>query len=85
MPRYRQPSDPGASAFAIVPSSTVDLVRQTRGIYVGGGGDLVVDMSDSGEQILFKAVPTGTTLPIQVKRVYAAGEGTSATDLVALF
>ena len=85
MPRYRMPSDPGASAFAITPDSANDLIRQTRGIYVGGGGDLVVDMSDSGEQILFKAVPTGTTLPIQVKRVYAAGAGTTATYLVALF
>jgi hypothetical protein len=85
MPRYRLPSDPGASAFAITPSSTEDLVRQTRGIYVGGGGDLVVDMADSGEQIVFKAVPTGTTLPIQVRRVYAAGAGTTATFLVALF
>lgn len=83
MPRYRMPSDPGASAFAVTPSDTEDLVRQTRGLYVGEGGDITVDFSDDGTQILLKAVPTGTTLPVQVKKIWASG--TDADFIVALF
>jgi hypothetical protein len=83
MPRYRMPSDPGASGFAVVPSNTDDLVRQTRGLYVGGAGDVKVDLADDGEELVFKNVPAGTTLPIQVKKVWATG--TSATYIIALF
>jgi hypothetical protein len=51
-------------------------------VYVGGGGDVKVTMQDSGE-VIFVAVPTGTTLPIRVKIVFATG--TDATDIVALW
>ena len=73
---------PAPRAAAITPSDTVDLPWITRAIYVGGAGDVKVDMGDSGTAIPFTAVPVGTVLPIRVKRVYATG--TTATNLVAL-
>jgi hypothetical protein len=52
------------------------------GLYVGGTGDVKVDMVGSGT-VTFKAVPAGTHLHIQARRVYLTG--TTATLIVALF
>jgi hypothetical protein len=79
---YKNASDPANGAAAITPSNTTDLTVYARGIYVGVGGNITVDMTDSGTNITFLAVPQGTILPIQVKRVYSTG--TTATNLVAL-
>lgn len=79
---YKNASDPANGAAAITPSNTTDLTVYARGIYVGVGGNITVDMTDSGTNITFLAVPQGTILPVQVKRVYSTG--TTATNLVAL-
>jgi hypothetical protein len=50
------------------------------GLYVGGTGDVKVDLVGGGT-VTFKAVPVGTILPVQVTKVYATG--TTATFLVA--
>lgn len=72
---------PAADAFAITPSDTVLFTNDTRGIYVGGAGNLTVLMQ-SGAVVLFTAVPAGTVLPIRAERVNATG--TTATALVGL-
>lgn len=79
---------PGATtqAESIVPSDTVDLAKPTtRGIWVGGAGDVVVAMAGQSApaQVLFAAVPAGTLLPICVTRVFATG--TSASLLRAMY
>lgn len=79
---YKNASDPANGAAVITPSNTTDLTVYARGIYVGVGGHITVDMTDSGTNIQFLSVPQGTILPIQVKRVYSTG--TTATNLVAL-
>lgn len=79
---YKNASDPANGAAVITPSNTTDLAVYARGIYFGVGGNITVDMTDSGTNITFLAVPQGTILPIQVKRVYSTG--TTATNLVAL-
>ena len=56
------------------------VLRTTRGLYVGGGGTLVVTML--GADSTFVNVPTGTILPIQVQKVKAA---TIATNILALY
>jgi hypothetical protein len=53
----------------------------TRGIYVGGGGTLVIRDAQSNATVTFSGVVTGTTLPIGAR---AIGTGTTATLLVAL-
>jgi hypothetical protein len=79
---YKNASDPANGAAVITPNNSADLTVYARAIYVGVGGNITVDMTDSGTNITFLAVPQGTILPIQVKRVYSTG--TTATNLVAL-
>jgi hypothetical protein len=66
-------------AAVITLSDTVD--QFWTGIYVGGTGNVNVDM-ESGGTVLFSAVPVGTILPIRVKRVRTTG--TTATLLIGL-
>lgn len=56
----------------------------TRGLYVGGAGDLTVIMHDdvaAAAGVTLKAVPVGTYLPLNVRRVLATG--TTATLIIA--
>jgi hypothetical protein len=72
------------SAIVITPDDNNDLVNHAfRGLYIGGAGNIKVDMEGSGTAVLFSAVPAGTILPIQVRRVYSTG--TTATLIVALY
>jgi len=72
-----------ANAEPVTPSDTEDLFNVARGIWVGGAGDIKVDLETGGTAIVFSNVPSGTILPIRVKRVYATD--TTATNLVALY
>lgn len=74
---------PAWDAVEVSPSNGSDLGRlATRALYVGGAGDVKVDMSGSGT-VTFVGVLAGTILPIRVDRVYLTG--TDATDIVALY
>ena len=82
-PSYRT-SDATVSAYdaaAVTPSDSGSL-RPTRGLYVGGPGDVKVDMA-LGSTVTFVDVLGGTLLPVQVVRVYSTG--TDATNIVALY
>ena len=68
------------SAFVVTPSDAT-IIPATRGLYVGGTGNLSVVMAEDGNTVLFSAVPAGSILPIQVVQVLAA---TTATLIVAL-
>ena len=74
--------DPADAGFEITPSDTVDLERNTRGLYVGGIGDVTVDMAGGGT-ITFVALSSGVIHPLQVKRVYATG--TDASDIIGVY
>jgi hypothetical protein len=81
--RFRQDNfSPFTNAVAVTPDDEDELGFVTRALYVGDGGTVVVLMQDSGS-VTFVGVPTGTTLPIRVKKVFAAG--TDADDIVALW
>ncbi len=71
-----------SNASAITPHDT-NKIDGTAGIYVGGTGNLKVDMCGGDTGITFAGVPAGTILPIQVVKVYATG--TSATNIVGLY
>ena len=73
---------PADYAVAVTPNDSTDLARTPRAVYVGGAGNLNVDMSD-GTTILFANLTAGTILPVRVKRVRATS--TTATSLVALY
>lgn len=70
------------SAAAVTPSDTLNIATGvTRGVYVGGTGDLKVTMAD-GAVVTFKAVPVGL-YPFQVLQVFSTG--TTATNIVAVY
>jgi hypothetical protein len=70
-------------AVAVTPSDTEDLAASpTKGIYIGGSGNLKVAMADSTVET-FTALASGIIHPISVKRVYATG--TTATNILAVY
>lgn len=69
------------SGATLTPSDSTELAV-TRGLYIGGAGDVKVDMAVQGT-VTFVGVLAGSLLPIQVKRVYATG--TTATNIVSLY
>ena len=66
--------------FAAVTPSDSTVLTGVRALYVGTGGDVIVDGA-STTNVTFKAVPSGTVLPITVTKVCAA---TGASNIVAL-
>ena len=68
-------------AVAVVKSDTVNFSRPTKGIYVGGVGNIVV--ISNGVAVTYTAVAAGTTLWVEATRVNSTS--TTATNMVALF
>ena len=71
---------PANGYAAVTPSDTTEL--NCRAIYVGGGGNVVLQMPGRSETVTFSNVPAGTFMPVSARRVMAA---TTATNLVALY
>ena len=76
------PTSPALDAFAITPSDSTDFAQVTRGVYVGGAGDVAAVMSD-GTVVTFVGALAGSVLPIRAKRVNSTN--TTATSLVGLY
>ena len=55
-----------------------------RGVWVGGGGNVVVDMATTGTQITFYNV-AGGYLQGHFSKIYSTANGTTATNLVAVW
>ena len=72
---------PSANAEAVTPSDN-DLSFITRGVYVGGSGDLVVLMAGTGDTVTFANVSPGAVYPIMVSQIRAT---TTCTNVVALY
>jgi hypothetical protein len=58
-------------AVAITPDDDTDI-DVTRGLYVGGAGDLVVVLGDDDTPMTFTAIAAGVIHPLRVKRVMEA-------------
>ncbi len=69
---------------AVTPNDNNDLTPFAfRGLYIGGTGNVaVVPVENDQTVVTFSAVPVGTILPIQVRKVKATG--TTATLIIAL-
>ena len=65
-----------------VTKSDDTVLAPTRGLFVGGTGNLTVDFADGTVNVLLTAPVVGTILPISVVKVKAA---TPATAIVALY
>ncbi len=80
------PESPAWNAVAVTPADGSDLATvATRGLYVGGAGDVAVYMSggDGATAVVFVGVQAGTVLPIRVDRVRSTS--TTATSILALY
>ena len=77
-----QASDPATNAVLVSPNDSTDLTYVSRAVYVGTGGNMKVTMADSGT-VLFTGVPSGTTLPIRVSRIWSTT--TTASTIINLF
>lgn len=75
------PDQPAGHAEAVTPSDSGDLAYVSRGLYVGGAGNMAVIMV-SGATVTFSNILAGTVLPIRVSRVKSTG--TTATSILAL-
>jgi len=73
---------PAANAKAVTESDDTVLDPYPRGLWVGGAGNLVVDMVGGQRDVAFNSVPAGTLMNIRVTKVKAAS---TATDIVALW
>jgi hypothetical protein len=72
------------NAVAVVPSDTVDLPTPAKALYIGSAGNvtiLPINATDDTQTVQFANHPVGY-MPVQVRRVMAAG--TSASGIVAL-
>jgi hypothetical protein len=80
-PQYQNPA---GNAVAVTPHDTNALPSGfSRGIYVGGGGNLQVVMALNSATVNFASVAGGTLLPIRVSRVQSSG--TTATAIIAVW
>jgi hypothetical protein len=80
---------PIGKGVTITKSDTDDLVNVSRGIYVGGAGDLKVDLYEANPggtatrtTVTFTALAAGVLHPLRVSRIYSTG--TTATGIVAV-
>lgn len=78
-------SDPATNAVAVTPSDTVDLTSPAKALYVGVTGDVTVIPLGSGAAVTFPAVPAGTILPVECRRVNATNTAATAGEIVALY
>ena len=72
-------TDPIMRAEEVTPSDGADLSLTSRAVYVGGGGDLHVTLSD-GDTVTLTNAGAGWH-PIRVTRIWATG--TTATAILA--
>lgn len=74
-------TSPAREAVALTPDDATDLEDPTRAIFVGGSGNLAVQMI-SGQTVTFDNIQAGVIYPLRVARVLATG--TTATGLLGL-
>ena len=88
MPRRQVlPSDPMVSAVGVTPNDATDLAATTRGLYIGGAGNVQVTMAGyevgGGQTVILNALAVGVIHRIQVTRIW--NTNTTATNIVALW
>lgn len=72
---------PASGAYQVSSSDSQDLPQVSRAIYVGTGGNLVVEML-WGATVTFANVASGSLLPIRARKVLAAS---TATAIIGLY
>ena len=73
---------PVKNAFAITGSDTDLLQQPTRGIYVGGSGDVVAVLV-GGDEVTFTSLVAGVIHPIRAKQIKSTN--TTATSIIGVY
>lgn len=70
-------------AAAVTPNDGADLAGITRGLYIGGAGNVAVVFADDadGAVVILTGLATGVWHPVQVRRVMSTN--TTATPILA--
>ncbi len=74
---------PAENAVAVTPHNSTDLVTATRALWIGGAGNISVEMVGGQSAVVFVGIQAGTILPIRVTRVNSTS--TTATSIVAIY
>lgn len=72
---------PARRMFSIVPDDNNDLALSTRGVYIGGAGNLHV-VTTEGDNETAVGLLGGSVYPFRVRRVLSTG--TTATNIMGL-
>ena len=72
-----------SSAYSAIAVTLDAAIPACRGIYVGVGGDISVNMASVGTAVIFKNAQAGSTIPVQASKVNTTG--TTATNLLVLY
>lgn len=84
---FTSPSDktvPAKSSKAVTPDDVTTLPDgPCRSLFIGTGGDVTAIAVGDDAAVLYKNLPDGSYLNVQVKAVLDTG--TTATDIVALY
>jgi hypothetical protein len=78
----RVATDSYRGGIAVTPSDAT-VLTPTKGLYIGGAGNVTVDFADGTTGVLLTAVAVGTLYPISVVKVKSTG--TTATAIVAIY
>lgn len=73
---------PYEHAAAVTPNDSADLTNVTRGIFVGGAGNLRITTL-GGEGVVLTGVAAGSVLRVRATRVFSTS--TTATNIMALW
>lgn len=80
---YQNLDSPALYAFSVTPDDTANLEVTSRSLYIGGAGDVSVEMAGDNSNVIFSSVNSSTILPIRVLKVHATG--TTANGIVGLY
>ena len=75
---------PFSRAVAINLASDTTLASTSRGIFVGGAGNLAIT-TQGNDAVTFTGVTAGTIYAIRAKVIKSTANGTTATNIVALW
>lgn len=73
-------SDPADTGYAVTPDDDAALDPKPKYLYVGTGGDLILEGAD-GVELPHRNVPSGSYVPFRAAKVLETG--TTATDILA--
>ena len=87
-----QLKDPqGQQTASVIPRNAVAVslasdttFTEERTLYIGGTGNVKVDMAGTGTGITFYSVPVGS-FPYAVTKVYSTANGTTATNITSAY